>query len=64
VSFPEGFSTQTDRICEEGVKDVKTSLEEQSIKVDFDAGQVKKEDMLAALKKWGDSGNKSVALVA
>ena len=38
------------------------SLEAQKITVKHDAAKATPQDMLAALKKWGDAGGKSVSL--
>jgi hypothetical protein len=46
-----------------GVSDVKATLEDQKIKVQYDAAQANPQDMLTALKKWGDAGNKKVELI-
>jgi len=45
------------------VQDVSPSLEEQKIKVVHDP-KVSPDVMLAALKKWGDAGNKRVQLLS
>jgi copper chaperone CopZ len=45
------------------VSDVKATLEDQKIKVQYDAAQANPQDMLTALKKWGDAGNKKVELI-
>jgi copper chaperone CopZ len=47
----------------DGVQQVDAKVEDQKITVVHDP-KVSPDDMLAALKKWGDAGGKKVALLA
>ena len=46
-----------------GVNEVQATLEDQKIRVTYDPAQANPTDMLTALKKWGDAGNKKVELL-
>jgi len=48
----------------DGVVSFETDLETQKIVVQHDASTVTSEGVLAAIKKWGDAGGKSVKLAS
>ena len=61
--FRFGFEWKGRTNLNTGVSDVKATLEDQKIRVAYDPEKANPQEMLVALKKWGDSGNKRVELI-